>query len=360
VSRRLLAAVVLLAPLVVAANVARARFMTDESVWVDEFAANIWLPGRDVLAGRDPLLEAVYPPFAYVTTLPFALPPMYVAYAAWTVLMAACVPLALRTVGVADWRVYAVALVTPPVTFGLFYGNLSLALMLTVAAIWMWRELPVRSGLVLGFAIAAKLFLWPLVVWLLVTRRWRAAAIAAGSAAVLTFVGFAAIGFGSVTEFAEVSRDNVAVFGAYGHSVSAIVAQANASPTVVILVALACGAAALAVAHARRRHDLTAFTWAIAAACLASPIVWSHYFALLLVPLALAWPRLGLVWLLPFLLLPQLLNAETYMGKLFLAELGVIFAIAVPTLVGIRESRRTSDDSFEEPSVRPQWRERAA
>lgn len=359
-SRRIFAAAVLLAPLVVAANVSRARFMTDAGVWVDEFAANIWLPGRDVLGGRDPLLDAVYPPFAYVVTLPFAVPPMYVAYAAWTVVLVGCVLLALRTAGVADWRLYAVVLATPPVTFGLLYGNVSLVLMLAVAAIWAWRDSPLRSGFVLGLAIAGKLFLWPLVVWLLVTRRWQAAVVAVCSAAAFTFIGFAAIGFASMTEFAEISRDNVALFGPYGHSVSAIVAQANASPAVVSLVALACGVAVLAVAYARRRHDLTAFTWAIAAACLASPIVWSHYFALLLVPLALAWPRLGPVWLLPFLLLPQLLNAETYMGKLLLAELGVAFAIAVPMLVGIRESRRTSADDVEEASVQPQWRERVA
>ena len=36
-----------------------------------------------------------------------------------------------------------------------------------------------------GVAVAAKLFVWPLVVWLLLTRRFRAAAWAVGSAAVL-------------------------------------------------------------------------------------------------------------------------------------------------------------------------------
>jgi Glycosyltransferase family 87 len=348
-----------LAPLVVATVIARMRSMTDEGVWVDEFAANIWLPGRDVLAGRDPLLEAVYPPIAYVLTLPFALPPMYVSYAVWTVMLVACVVLALRMCGVADPRVYLVALLTPSIAFGLLYGNVSLLLMLAVAAIWAWRQSPWRSGLLVGLVIAGKLFLWPLAVWLLVTGRRRAAAVALGSAAVFTLVGFAAIGFASVTQFAELSRDNVAMWSHFGHSVAAIVAQAEASPTVTSLVALACGGAALGVAYARRGDDLTAFTWAIAAACLASPIVWTHYFALLLVPLALVWPRLGPVWLLPFVLLPQLLEPESYLQALLAAELGVLFVVAVPTLVGVAQSRTSSAASSEEPrpiGPIPRWR----
>ena len=36
----------------------------------------------------------------------------------------------------------------------------------------------------------------------------------------------------------------------------------------------------------------------------ASPIVWIHYFLLLLVPLALTQPRLSLLWLVPFAYYP--------------------------------------------------------
>ena len=38
---------------------------------------------------------------------------------------------------------------------------------------------------------------------------------------------------------------------------------------------------------------------AVALMLVASPLVWSHYFVLLLVPLALARPRLHWLWLLP-------------------------------------------------------------
>jgi hypothetical protein len=42
----------------------------------------------------------------------------------------------------------------------------------------------------------------------------------------------------------------------------------------------------------------------LAAALAASPIVWVHYFLLLLIPLALLRPRLSLLWFVPFLFQP--------------------------------------------------------
>jgi len=48
----------------------------------------------------------------------------------------------------------------------------------------------------------------------------------------------------------------------------------------------------------RRDGDRLSLGAAIAAALLLSPIVWLHYFVLLLVPLALARPRLSAAWIL--------------------------------------------------------------
>jgi hypothetical protein len=50
---------------------------------------------------------------------------------------------------------------------------------------------------------------------------------------------------------------------------------------------------------ARRGDERTAFIVAIAASLALTPIVWLHYFALLLVVVALAQPRLGPVWFVP-------------------------------------------------------------
>jgi hypothetical protein len=73
-------------------------------------------------------------------------------------------------------------------------------------------------------------------------------------------------------------------------------------------VTLALIAAAAWVARdkrlAPRDRDVATLTIVLAAALAASPIVWVHYFLLLLVPLALTRPRLSLLWFVPFLFYP--------------------------------------------------------
>ena len=69
---------------------------------------------------------------------------------------------------------------SPVVVHGLYFGNLTILLVLLVALAWRYRDEARLAGLALGVAVAAKLFVWPLVVWLLLTRRFRAAAWAVG------------------------------------------------------------------------------------------------------------------------------------------------------------------------------------
>jgi hypothetical protein len=75
-----------------------------------------------------------------------------------------------------------------------------------------------------------------------------------------------------------------------------------------VLIALALLMAAAIAARARtlstRDRDVVVLTLALAAALAASPIVWVHYFLLLLVPLALTRPRLSPLWFVPFAYYP--------------------------------------------------------
>jgi hypothetical protein len=48
-----------------------------------------------------------------------------------------------------------------------------------------------------------------------------------------------------------------------------------------------------------RRDERVAMILAVLLMLVASPLVWSHYFVLLMIPLALAKPRFGPVWLVP-------------------------------------------------------------
>ena len=64
---------------------------------------------------------------------------------------------------------------------------------------------------------------------------------------------------------------------------------------------LAVGLAVLVagVIVAIRGDEQRAFALLIAASLVLTPIVWLHYFAILIVPLAIARPRFDLTWLLP-------------------------------------------------------------
>ena len=75
-----------------------------------------------------------------------------------------------------------------------------------VALASRWREFAFRVGAVLGVAIAAKLFLWPLIFWLLGTRRYRAALAASAAALAAILVPWAVIGFSGLASYPDLLR----------------------------------------------------------------------------------------------------------------------------------------------------------
>ena len=97
------------------------------------------------------------------------------------------------------------------------------------------------------------------------------------------------------------------------------------------LVGLALLAGVVAIAR-RDGGDRAAFSLAIVAAIALTPIVWLHYFALLVVPLALARPKLswawGLMWV--FWLIPAQENGGD-IWRILLAT-GVVGAVVTLTL----------------------------
>src|SRR6185312_1889180 len=91
-----------------------------------------------------------------------------------------------------------------------------------------------------------------------------------------------------------------------------------------IALAVSClGALGLAAKH--RDDDLASLAWAIAAALFGTPIVWCHYYTLMLVPLAISSPQLSRRWLLPYLTAPQLTGTFEAGEKIRDALTGVVF-----------------------------------
>jgi hypothetical protein len=180
--------------------------------------------------------------------------------------------------------------------------------LLAVAAAWRWRERLMPAGASVGVAVVLKLFLWPLAVWLALMRRVRAAVLGVAFAVGLAVVGWATIGFGGLGGYPNLLHRLSDHEASSSFSVVALGVRAHlpllAAEIISVLVVLALLAAAAWVARDERRalrdRDIATLTLCLAAALAGSPIVWVHFFLLLLVPLALTYPRLSLLWLVPF------------------------------------------------------------
>ena len=255
-----------------------------------------------VLAEND---KFVYPAPVALAFVPFALLPLGLAKAVFLILSLAAVLLALRLFGVRDYRCYAAALLASPTVFSLEVGALGPVLLLGAAVAWRFRGRPLVAAGAVALTALAKLLLWPLVVWLVATRRLREAAAAVFLAAAVTAAGWAVIGFEGLADYPALVRllSEVQVWKAYSPGALAwAFGASNGVVTALTVVLLAAGTALVVVLARRRDGDRSAFVAAIGVALLASPILWHHYLVLLFAPIALARPRFTPLWFVPALL----------------------------------------------------------
>ena len=207
-----------------------------------DFRGTLWEPAQALFDGVSPYPEptraaveignpAVYPPFAILLTAPLALLSASAASWAWFVALAGAVLASMWIVGVRDWRCLVLALTSPVVLQGLYWGNLSLALLLPLALAWRYRERATIAGVAVGSAVAAKLIAWPLVVWLLLTKRYRAAAWASGSAVVLVVGSWAVVGFDGMLDYPALLRETQDVYATRSDSIAGVAGGLGASVT---------------------------------------------------------------------------------------------------------------------------------
>ncbi len=246
-------------------------------------------------------LPYVYPPQVAIAVVPLTtLGKDLAALVAVLVSLGALLG-ALAVVGVRDIRCYAAVILWAPGWNALEMANISALLVLALALAWRFRPTVWPLGAVLGIAVSAKLFLWPLLVWAAAGRRLRATAAAIGVGLAVTFGAWAAIGFDGLATYAEQLAE---IEFASSYSLRAMAEELGFDPLVGTLCSVLAGGALLGatVRLSRGGDELRSFTCAVGAALVLTPVVWQHYLALLAVPLALARPRFGLVWLVPALL----------------------------------------------------------
>ena len=234
--------------------------------------------------------------------MPFGLLPFPVAAALITVVLIAAVAATLAVLGVRDWRCYGAAYLSVAVLHDIRLGALTPLLALGLALAWRWRE-QARAAVPLALIIVAKLFLWPLTVWLVATGRLRVALRGVVLAVTASAVGWAVIGFAGLSDYPKLLSVLSDAEQGRGYSLVSAGLWLGLGPAAARAVAVAVGAGLLAFCwrEGRRGFDERSLALALAAALALSPIVWLHYFVLLLVPVALARRTFGAVWLIPAL-----------------------------------------------------------
>jgi hypothetical protein len=241
----------------------------------------------------------VYPPITALLVAPLAVLPDEAGRVLVLLLTLACVLFALRLLRVRDWRCYGVALMTAPVLDSVSLGALSSLLLVGVAATWRYRDRRYVAATCTAITAVAKVFAWPLLVWLIATRRLRTAAAAAALAVGLVVVGWAVIGFAGLRSYPHMLRVLSRVEAVQSYSLVGLLRLDGGAATVLTGL-LAVGVTVGVVLTARGRDgDRRSFTIAVAGALIATPVLWLHYLVLLFVPIALARPRLSALWFAP-------------------------------------------------------------
>jgi hypothetical protein len=270
----------------------------------------LWEAGREIPRGIDP-----YPPlgnpdvvgtthqlvYPYLAAMPFVLFGLLSFGAAagvfLTVSIAAVVG-AVWAAGTRDPLAVPLVLLCSVTIVGLQIGSLNALFLLGLVLAWRWRDRPWALGVLVGVLIVAKLFLAPLLAWLVLSRRYRAAGLAAGLSAAVVVLGLL-VGPMGLGHYRELLRELAVSEAHKGWSLTALFI-ARGHPGLATLAGVLLSAALLTGAWwcYRRGHDeRVLYAAAIGVGLVASPIVWAHYLVLLVAPLlVLGARRAALVW----------------------------------------------------------------
>lgn len=272
-----------------------------------------WQSARSLLHGRSPypslgslpsrpyptFAPFVYPPVTAALMAPLAALPYGVAVVVFVACDLAAVALSLSLLGVRDWRCYCIALGSAPVYVGSALGTISPLLLLGVAAAWRYREKAVRLGVLVAYVVTAKLFLWPVWLWLVGTRRFRAAAAAVAVSVAAVLASWAAIGFAGLHAYPALLSRLTGLEGPESYSLYSLGRSLGLGGTPAEMLVYLVGAVAIAMLARRVRGDRRLLIAAVGVSLLLTPILWPHYLVLLFVPIALARPRVSPIWLAP-------------------------------------------------------------
>lgn len=261
-----------------------------------------------------PFRPGPYGLYMYSPTLGVALLPvadMAVAdssllwYAAHVIALMAAIALMPVRPSVKVWT-FVVAAFSFAVVRDLALGNVSVLLLLPLAAAWRWLDQPIGS-IAQALAISIRPTLGILILWQLLRRQWRAVAWTVGAGLVLIVVTLPFVGIGGYGDYLTVLRNVSDVIGVeHNLDLGSTALTLGADDTIANLALvggyiLAIGAVALSL----RRDREVGFMVSLGASLLLSPLLWDHYLAMLILPAAFLVQR-GRTWALALPLLSWL------------------------------------------------------
>lgn len=314
--------------------------------------AQIWL--SDATSYNQITHPSLHPTLVGLLCLPLSLLSYQQASVVWLAFESVCMLTALILIfrGFGKPIKPAVALVFLFISLGfgpvedeLWSGQLNTLLLLLMVGSW----LALRDGkdgiggALLGGVIAFKWMAWPIVLYLIIRRKWKSVIIAATSVGVSNLLALLVLGYEGLKDYylkivpsASYIRYNESnlsasafgfhLFAEYGWYRKLMPLWSSPKLAVIssYLITLAILSIGLRMAIRASSFD-TAFGLLTGLSILASPVAWSHYLVLAAIPFAillnrlskLGFPRPYLV-LLFFIVLPLLLRNETYYGILHL------------------------------------------
>ena len=369
-------------------------------VTVYRYGGRAVLDGAHLYALRFPgLLAFTYPPFAALLFTPLTLIGMAILKPLITagslVLFAAMLRLALRLKPISTWLTAAqstglallaaaAALWLEPIWTTLRYGQIDVLIAALVLYDLSRADRSRWKGVGIGLAIGLKLTPAIFAAYLLLTRRYRAAATSVTVFLATVFVGFVAIPGdaaaywgGAFIDPGRVGRienaANQTLRGAYARLLHSMSVEAWWLATAVVV-----GVAGmwLAVRAGRRGNDAHGFSLCVLSGLLVSPISWSHHWVMAIPALMLfalgayrrAWgaglaaagiaATVGyahMIWWVP-VNHPRHSELRLDALQLVFADAYVLVGLVALAAVGSRQRRGSSADRTPAPAHRTRWR----
>ena len=295
-----------------------------------------WLAGGDMYGPlpepvNGPVLPFIYPVFAAIVLIPLTVIPLGAAVAAMFALsvlaLAGSIYLTTRVAWPAGGRggavtistlVLAAALLIEPVAQTLAFGQVNLVLMVMVLVDCLAPRTRWPRGLLIGLAAAVKLTPGGFVLYFLVRRDFRSAAVAVLTGIAATGIGFAVDPDASARYWFGGPAAGVSGSTFFSNeTVQAILARQDLTglPFTVAWLAVVVVLLLLAYPVIRRAEPATALAATAAVLLMASPTSWSHHWVWVVPALvaigahavrhrSVAWAGFGVVTAVVFYLAP--------------------------------------------------------